>query len=132
MKKRGRKRSIASILDEYNTPSSSTSNQLSTEITTRKTRAKVQCFCSKCNGKLVDPRTKVVHEAKRQRTSLEQLHSEQSIPLSTNKIQVSQMLIDLLDSTMLSNTHSLKTSDLSDNVITIRTRSRNLPFLHIK
>ena len=33
------------------------------ELTTR-TRTKVYCFCIKCNGKLVDPRTKSKHELK--------------------------------------------------------------------
>ena len=27
-----------------------------------RTRAKVQCFCDKCEGELVDPRTKTKHE----------------------------------------------------------------------
>ena len=30
-----------------------------------RTRTKVQCFCNKCNGALVDPRTKKVHMSKR-------------------------------------------------------------------
>ena len=48
--------------------STSTPNQPSDEeeikITTRKRRSKVQCFCNKCNGRLVDPRTKRLHEQK--------------------------------------------------------------------
>ncbi len=65
MKTKGRKRTADNILDEYNTPSSSTSKQVLTkdvEFTTRKPRNKKQCFCSKCNGKWVDLRTKDEHE----------------------------------------------------------------------
>ena len=65
MKTKGRKRTADNILDEYNTPSSSTPKQILTEdveFTTRKPRDKKQCFCSKCNGKWVDPRTKDEHE----------------------------------------------------------------------
>ena len=53
-----RKRSSFNILKDYSI--SSTPNQPSAEdfiITTRKRRTKVQCFCSKCNGNLVDLRT---------------------------------------------------------------------------
>src|SRR6185312_11033908 len=53
------------ILKDYSI--SSTPNQPSAEdfiITTRKRRTKVQCFCSKCNGNLVDPRTKKAHDEK--------------------------------------------------------------------
>src|ERR1044072_3755878 len=54
-----RKRSSFNILKDYSI--SSTPNQPSAEdfiITTRKRRTKVQCFCSKCNGNLVDPSTR--------------------------------------------------------------------------
>src|SRR6185437_15774255 len=60
-----RKRSSFNILKDYSI--SSTPNQPSAEdfiITTRKHRTKVQCFCSKCNGNLVDSRTKKVHDKK--------------------------------------------------------------------
>src|ERR1043165_1818880 len=60
-----RKRSSFNILKDYSI--SSTPNQPSAEdfiITTRKRRTKVQCFCSKCNGNLVDPRTKKAHDEK--------------------------------------------------------------------
>src|SRR6266516_4787019 len=59
------KRSNINILKDDSVPS--TTNQPSTEefiITTRKRRTKVQCFCSKCNGNLVDPRTKKAHDKK--------------------------------------------------------------------
>src|ERR1051326_725437 len=58
-----RKRSSFNILKDYSI--SSTPNQPSAEdfiITTRKRRTKVQCFCSKCNGNLVDPRTKKAND----------------------------------------------------------------------
>src|SRR5688572_26466821 len=102
MKKKERKRTAANILDEYNTPNSSISNQLSTKddkFTTRKSRAKVQCFCSKCNGKMVDPRTKGAHEHKEQTSSLELLHFEQLTPLPANETPMSQVLVEMLDST---------------------------------
>ena len=70
-----RKRSVANILKDTD-PSTSSSSTPSTEdinITTRKPRTKVQCFCIKCNGKLVDPRTKTAHEQKEQTTSLNPL-----------------------------------------------------------
>src|ERR1051325_1727627 len=60
-----RKRSSFNILKDYSI--SSTPNQTSAEdfiITTRKRRTKVQCFCSKCNGNLIDPRTKKAHDEK--------------------------------------------------------------------
>src|SRR5437868_1648255 len=60
-----RKHSSFNILKDYSI--SSTSNQPSAEdfiIITRKCRTKVQCFCSKCNGNLVDPRTKKAHDKK--------------------------------------------------------------------
>src|SRR6185437_16210971 len=60
-----RKRSSFNILKDYSI--SSTPNQPSAEdfiITTRKHRIKVQCFCSKCNGNLIDPRTKKAHDKK--------------------------------------------------------------------
>jgi hypothetical protein len=60
-----RKRSSFNILKDDSI--SSTPNQPSAEdfiITTRKRRTKVQCFCSKCNGNLVDPRTKKAHDKK--------------------------------------------------------------------
>lgn len=38
-------------------------NFANSNLTTR-TRTKVYCFCKKCNGKLVDPRTKKAHELK--------------------------------------------------------------------
>ena len=59
------KRSDINILKDDSVPL--TINQPSTEefiITTRKCRTKVQCFCSKCNGNLVDPRTKKAHDKK--------------------------------------------------------------------
>src|SRR5271163_230500 len=47
-------------------------------ITTRKRRTKVQCFCSKCNGNLVDPKTKKAHEKK---STLESSISETHSPV---------------------------------------------------
>src|SRR6185437_16734355 len=70
-----RKRTIASILDASTLKSKSTENQEEFKIITRKHKSKVQCFCDKCNGRLVDQRTKKKHESK--------LHSEQSLPTIT-------------------------------------------------
>ena len=60
-----RKCSSFNILKDYSI--SSTPNQPSAEgfiITTRKRRTKIKCFCSKCNGNLVDPRMKKAHDEK--------------------------------------------------------------------
>ena len=60
-----RKCSDINILKDDSVPL--TTNQPSTEefiITTRKRRIKVQCFWNKCNGNLVDPRTKKAHDKK--------------------------------------------------------------------
>ena len=89
MKKVGRKRIAADILDEYNNSRSSTSEQTYDEFTIRKPRNKVSCFCSDCNGKMVDLRTKERHE---QTTSLE--------PLNSDKASTSQELVELIDSTI--------------------------------
>ena len=72
---KGRKRTANNILDEYNTSSSLTSKQILTkdvEFTTRKLRNKKQYFCSKCNGKWVNSRTKdkYKHDHKGQMASL--------------------------------------------------------------
>ena len=60
-----RKCSSFNILKDYSI--FSTPNQPSAKdfiIITRKCRIKVQCFCSKCNGNLVDSRTKKAHDKK--------------------------------------------------------------------
>ncbi len=102
MKKVERKRIAANIIND-----GSSTDQLSTEdikITTRKPRTKVPCYCSKCNGKLVDPRTKNAHDQKGQMTSLESLHSEQLASLSTaifpDETPMSQVLVEQFDSAM--------------------------------
>ncbi|GET53082.1 hypothetical protein RIR_jg2452.t1 [Rhizophagus irregularis DAOM 181602=DAOM 197198] len=77
------------FLDEYNNPSSSTSERTYAEFTTRKPRSKVPCYCSNCNGKMIDPRTKERHE---QTNSLE--------PLNSDKAPTSQELVELIDSTI--------------------------------
>ncbi|GET56438.1 hypothetical protein GLOIN_2v1476780 [Rhizophagus irregularis DAOM 181602=DAOM 197198] len=89
MNKGRRKRIAANILDEYNNPSSSTSERTYAKFTTRKPRSKVLCYCSNCNGKMIDPRTKERHE---QTNSLEQLNSD--------KAPTSQELVKLIDSTI--------------------------------
>src|SRR5205823_5597472 len=83
-----RKRSSFNILKDYSI--SSIPNQPTAEdfiITTRKRRTKVQCFCSKCNGNLVDSRTKKVHDKKLALVThsaiiqLEETHYSAIIPL---------------------------------------------------
>ena len=116
MKTKGRKRTADNILDEYNTLSSLTSKQILTkdvEFTTRKPRNKKQCFCSKCNGKWVNLRTKdkYEHDHKGQMASLGRLHSEQSTLLPANETPISQVLVELLDSMMSTDTHLSHTSD---------------------
>ena len=71
----------------------STTNQPSTEefiITTRKYRIKVQCFCSKCNGNLVDPRTKKAHDKKSTLESLftGETHSPIIPPIHKTEIKI--------------------------------------------
>ncbi|EXX66423.1 hypothetical protein RirG_123930 [Rhizophagus irregularis DAOM 197198w] len=89
MNKGRRKRIAANILDEYNNPSSSTSERTYAKFTTRKPRSKVPCYCSNCNRKMIDPRTKERHE---QTNSLELLNSD--------KAPMSQELVELIDSTI--------------------------------
>ena len=106
MKTKGRKCTADNILDKYNTLSSSTSKQILTkdvEFTTRKPRNKKQYFCSKCNGKWVNSRTKDKHKHnhKGQTASLGRLHSEQSTSLPANETPILQVLIEMLDLTML-------------------------------
>ena len=65
-----RKRSVANILKDN--LSSSNPNPSFTEdvkITIRTPRSKIQCLCGKCNEKLVDSRTKRVHEMRANETS---------------------------------------------------------------
>src|ERR1041385_894452 len=96
-----RKRSSFNILKDYSI--SSTPNQPSAEdfiITTRKRRTKVQCFCSKCNGNLVDSRMKKAHDEKLALVTHsavippEETHHSAVIPLEETPI--SQMLIELI------------------------------------
>ena len=113
-----RKRSASNILKDTvpSTSTSSTPNQPSTEdikITTRKPRTKVQCFCSKCNGKLVDPRTKTAHEQKEQPISLDPLQSDQLTPLPAilpNETQMTQVLVNPFDLTMEIEEHLAQTT----------------------
>ncbi|EXX66321.1 hypothetical protein RirG_124920 [Rhizophagus irregularis DAOM 197198w] len=89
MNKGRRKRIAANILNEYNNLSSSTSERTYAEFTTRKLRSKVLCYCSNCNGKMIDPRIKERHE---QTNSLELLNSDKAL--------TSQELVELIDSTI--------------------------------
>ena len=57
------------------TPNKPSEEEFEFKITTRKRRTKVQCFCNKCNGKLVDPRTKRSHEKLASESSIEEAHS---------------------------------------------------------
>src|ERR1051325_3742106 len=93
-----RKRSSFNILKDYSI--SSTPNQTSAEdfiITTKKRKTKVQCFCSKCNGNLVDLRTKKAHDEKLALVTHsavippEEIHHSVVIPPE----EISQVLIEL-------------------------------------
>ena len=84
MSGKGRKRSISNILDEEETSSSRRSSQRSTapsrrnrsisiideEVTASTNRTStsrfVRCNCIECNGRMVDSRTKVLHELRDQ------------------------------------------------------------------
>src|SRR5581483_1959823 len=87
-----RKRTIASVLDASTLKSKPTENQEEFKIITRKRKSKVQCFCDKCNRKLVDQRIKKKHELK--------LHSEQSLPTIT-PINGTPLPIIALDETLI-------------------------------
>ncbi|GBC23995.2 hypothetical protein GLOIN_2v1786147 [Rhizophagus irregularis DAOM 181602=DAOM 197198] len=135
-----RKRIAANILDEYNNPSSSTSERTYAEFTTRKPRSKVPCYCSNCNGKMIDPRTKERHE---QTNSLE--------PLNSDKAPTSQELVELIDSTIsleepqdttislvepqdttIPLNHKIRQYLLIHILIMIRMRNNNMYFFHVK
>ena len=84
MSGKGRKRSIANILDDEETPEASSSRHSSrrstapsrrnrsmsiideedTTSTSTFTRPLVRCDCTECNGRMVDHRTKAVHESR--------------------------------------------------------------------
>jgi len=94
-----RKRSSFNILKDYSI--SSTPNQPSAEdfiITTRKRRTKVQCFCSKCNGNLVDPRTKKAHDEKLALVTHSAVippeETHHSVVIPPEEIPISQVLIE--------------------------------------
>jgi Transposase family tnp2 len=99
-----RKRSISSVLED----DSSTSRPIA-KPTRSSTRLKVNCFCSKCEGKLVDPRTKKKHEISSSQISIqEDIEAEssqqntndelyQSVRFSRQQIEVSQDTVDIED-----------------------------------
>ena len=78
MSGKGRKRSIANILDEEETSAASSSRRIAysrrnrsnrsisiiDEEDTLSTSRLVRCDCIKCNNRTVDPRTKVLHESR--------------------------------------------------------------------
>ena len=95
-----RKRSIVNILKDDGASLSTSDQPLSDAKFAPRTWSKVQCFCSKCNGTLVDPRTKKTHEMK---ADLTPLHSEQSThspSILPNETPMSQLLVEPFDSTM--------------------------------
>src|ERR1044071_6820804 len=94
-----RKRSSFNILKDYSI--SLTPNQPSAEdfiITTRKRRTKVQCFCSKCNGNLVDPRTKKADDEKLALVTHSAVilpeETHHSVVIPPEEIPISQVLIE--------------------------------------
>ena len=54
-----RKRAISDVINEQSQDNRSTASR-----TVRKARSKVRCYCINCKGDFVDPRTKILHEAK--------------------------------------------------------------------
>ena len=54
-----RKRAISDVINEQSQDNRSTASR-----TVRKARSKVRCNCIDCKGDFVDPRTKILHEAK--------------------------------------------------------------------
>src|ERR1043166_4028200 len=94
-----RKRSVADIIkDNASSSKSSLPFTKDVKIITRAPRSKVQCFCGKCKGKLIDPRTKNVHDQKGLRTSLE-LRQLVSLPINISLIEtpISQLLSEPVD-----------------------------------
>ena len=110
-----RKRTVASILNDD--ASSSSTNQPSEEIKiVMRKRTKVRCFCSKCNRKLVDPRTKKAHEQK-DSTSLETSDEQlTSLPIDTNfsneTTEVPQVLIEEFDSLLVQSLDPMTADDI--------------------
>ncbi|RHZ61009.1 hypothetical protein Glove_350g126 [Diversispora epigaea] len=89
-----RKRSLASVLYEDNTSSDrnrnsrnrSISNILGEELTSNQLSSSIRlvlCNCPKCNGKLIDPRTKVIHDL-----SNESIHVVKTIELSQTQLKL--------------------------------------------
>ena len=78
MSEKGRKQSIANILDKEETFAASSSRRIAysrrnrsnrsisiiDEEDTPSTSRLVRCDCTECNGRTVDPRTKVLHESR--------------------------------------------------------------------
>src|ERR1700722_8680890 len=110
-----RKRTVASILntDDLRCATNQPSEEI--KIVTRK-RTKVRYFCSKCNRKLVDLRTKKAHEQKDSislETSDEQLTS---LPIDTNfsnkTNEVPQVLVKESDSLLVQSLNLMTADDI--------------------
>ncbi|PKC64471.1 hypothetical protein RhiirA1_396016 [Rhizophagus irregularis] len=96
-----RKRSISSVLEDDSRP-------IAKPIRSS-TRTKVNCFCDKCEGKLVDPRTQRKHASSSSQMSIqEDIEAEssqqntnnelyQSARFSRQQIEVSQDTVDIED-----------------------------------
>ena len=79
-----RKRAIASVINEKIQVNRSSGRS------TCKRRSKIRCYCSKCNGNFMDPRTKVLHDLKDQNLA-KSSSSESTTNFDTNMIQDNEL-----------------------------------------
>ncbi|GET66683.1 hypothetical protein RIR_jg18678.t1 [Rhizophagus irregularis DAOM 181602=DAOM 197198] len=119
MNKGRRKRIAANILNEYNNLSSSTSERTYAEFTTRKLRSKVLCYCSNCNGKMIDPRIKERHE---QTNSLELLNSDKALTSQESKTGT---LRDITEVEQVAESTEYNTDDIYTSESSIQEDSSN-------
>uniref|UniRef100_U9UFM0 Transposase domain-containing protein n=1 Tax=Rhizophagus irregularis (strain DAOM 181602 / DAOM 197198 / MUCL 43194) TaxID=747089 RepID=U9UFM0_RHIID len=82
-----RKRAIASIINDE------TQVNHSSGRSTRKRRTRLRCYCSKCNGNFVDPRTKVLHDLKDQ-NSADSSFNKSTTNFDMNMIQENELELE--------------------------------------
>ncbi|RHZ60640.1 hypothetical protein Glove_351g7 [Diversispora epigaea] len=121
-----RKRSLASVLYEDDTSSDrnrnsrnrSISNILGEELTSNQPSSSsrlVLCNCPKCNGKLIDPRTKVIHDL-----------SNESSEISIESFQNRQ---EIEESERIDESLSSKSTTLTQDVNLLEIEKDNIPNL---
>ena len=78
-----RKQSAKDILKSIDQEPEPSTSKLPTS--THRTRMRVKCYCKKCNGKLVDPRTKDQHS----------LNTSQQLTLDLNELRQSTQMTSM-------------------------------------